>query len=465
MKVLFVKASSVSHLRPSVGPPLGVMYLASCLREVGVKVRIFDERVEGGLKGLLDEIEEFDPDICGISALTTEAENMHKTAKLIKEKKKSCVVICGGPHPTAYKQKCMEDKNIDFLGIYECEETIKDFVEALKGKIPISSVEGIVLRRNGKAEFKIRPPTKDLDSIPYPAWDLVPLDSYKGMRSQSFITIGRRYMILLTSRGCPYKCAFCYDFFGKRFRAHSPQRVFSEIKILYEKYNVKDFEIADDVFNLDENRAIKICDLIEDSKLKVNLYFSSGLRIDIISDKLISKLKSAGAKYIAFGIETASERIQKMIKKDMNLKRVERAIELMDRLKIFTCGIFILGFPTETEEEIQKTIRFALRSKMTSAMFFIPNPIEGTGLHEMSKEKLKISSFDDFGFLITPINISELPSKKLFKIHKMAYIRFYLNPKRIFKIIKLCPGRRIFILRDIILLLMVLFKRRRLKRE
>jgi len=441
MRILLIKASYYYYHNRGVSPPLGLMYLASFLREKekDVKIKIIDTRVECQKEGKIKEkIIEFKPDIVGISAITVEAKKMHSIAKEVKEVSRNIPVIVGGPHPTSYPEEVMTDENIDYAVIREGEKTFLEIVRCLSsGKKP-SRIKGIYMRENGKLIFTGEPDfIENLDELPFPAWDLVHPENY--FKEFRFTPVGHKipYIGVITSRACPYRCIYCHNMFGKIPRLRSPLNVADEIEEITKRIGVNEVEVFDDIFNINEERVVNIFEEIMRRNLKLRFSFPNGLRSDRLSRKTLEVMRKGGTYYISFAIETGSPRLQKFIKKNLDLDKAKKAIEDAVSLGIFSNGFFMLGFPTETEEEMKMTVDFALNSPLHTAMFFIVIPHKGTELFNMCEknDEREAQAFDYFRrwkFLDPLIK----------RVYRNAYIKFYADPKRIWRIWKDYPFRR-----------------------
>ena len=371
-KVLLVQATRINKVNPIITPPLGLMYLASALKKHSNRhlIKIIDLRLEADIEKVVTE---FSPDMVGLSTMTQDAYFMHSVVKRIKEARKEASIIVGGPHATAYNEGVLRDLNIDYLVIGEGEQTICELVDRIENREGCADVKGIALRRNG--DFILNAPREyitNLDEIPFPSWEMVDIDRYTHNPSCNDLRISKkRFMPIFTSRGCPYRCIYCHRLFAKQYNTRTPENVLIEIETLYHKYGVREIEIWDDIFNLDLDRAKKIADLIRESKMNIKLSFPNGLRADGIDKELLIKLKEAGAYHIAFAIETASRRLQRIIKKNLNLEKANQTILLASKLGIFTRGFFMLGFPMETKGEILETINFARKSKNSMVKYLM----------------------------------------------------------------------------------------------
>ncbi len=440
MNILLIKAKGLTSEHPSVTPPLGLMYIAGYLRNVNPshKINIIDLRVKNlSTDKLVGLIEEFDPQVIGISSVTMEALSMHEIAAIAKATSPHSKVVVGGPHPSSFVNKTIVDTNIDYIIISEGELTFAELVKSIEDGGDVEGIKGIVFKKNGKIYITPqREYIQNLDSIPFPAWDLIDIEAYSNFYSMS-LRGKRRYMAMFTSRSCPYRCIYCHNMFGKGFRARSPTNVIEEIDILYNKYNISEIEIFDDIFNFDLQRTERICDLIIERGYKINLAFPNGLRADRLEKRTLEKMRCAGTRFISIAVESASPRIQKMIKKNLNIHRVAEVIDHATQLGIFTNGFFMIGFPTESLEEVKQTIKFALRSKLHTAHFFIVTPFEGTELYENYKELIRNSGvdFSNYNYYRSSFKLSELSTKKLQQIQFFSYFRFYLNPKRALRIV------------------------------
>ena len=440
MKVLLIKSSNLKARSKGATPPLGLMYIASYIRQTRHdEVKIIDTRLyKEPLKEVYNTILKFQPDIVGIGALTFEAQAMYHIAHLVKQLTDIPVVV-GGPHPTSVPQEVINNQDIDVAVIGEGEITFKELLDALEAGKDLTMVDGIVYRDHDMVKInKSRAYIDNLDELPFPAWDSAELEKYVNIYSINGIRF-RPYMVLQTSRGCPFHCTYCHNIFGKTFRARSAENVLAEMEMLVKDYGIHDFIFLDDIPNLEKDRIKAILLGMITRNWKTNLYFTNGVRADMLDEEIIHLMKKAGTVEIAVAVETVSPRLQKMVKKNLNLEKVARMIDICVDSGMFVTGFFMLGFPTETEEELRATVDFACKSRIHQGLFFLVNPFGDTELARqiasMGKMPANLKS-EDFDYHSIPFNASSMPDKTLHRIYSMAWIRFYFNPDRIVRILK-----------------------------
>jgi radical SAM superfamily enzyme YgiQ (UPF0313 family) len=447
-RVLLAKARFLNEAGMGAVAPLGALYIASVLREAGHHVRLFDAGELWDPEPFREALRAFRPDVVGISAITIEARVMEHMARVCREELPDMPVIAGGPHATAYPHRCARNPSIDYVVLGEGELTALELVQALtRGGLDPKSVAGIAyLGDDGNTVFTApREPIADVDSIPFPAWDLVDFELLARTRSMSSLG-SRRHMLLFTSRGCPFKCIYCHEVQGKKFRARSPENVLREMHVLKTRWGINDFEIVDDIFNFDRARMLDILDRIVVSKQNPALHFPNALRTDMLDHGQIKALRRAGTFFLCAAVETASPRLQKLIKKHLKVDKVEENIRIAVREGMYVRGFFMLGFPTETLEEARSTVDLAVRSALHEALFFIVTPFAGTALYELYQETMRERGLlqiepEDTGYHHANYNLSAMSDAELFGLQRNAFRRFFLDPRRALRIAARHPAK------------------------
>jgi len=440
MKVMLILSPSKFALKDKVGItgiPLGLAYLASFIEKDNHEVKIIDSATLGyKIKDIKNRIEEFNPQLVGVTATTSSIYDAYNVAKLTKSLNPEIKVVAGGPHVTfTAKQTLKECPFIDIVVRGEGEETFKELVNNLESYTENASslkkIKGITFKNNGRIEeTESRPFIKNLNEIPFPAYHLLPMDRYR--------LEGKRFSAIMSSRGCPFSCIFCSSsaLFGKVWRARSPENVIEEIKLLKNKYRVREIEFLDDTFTLNNKRAGKIAELLIKENLGISWSCSS--RVDTINQSLIEKLKKAGCHTIYLGIESGSQKILNIISKGITLTQAEKAVNLVKKVKLNTFGSFIIGIPGETVKTIKKTIDFAKKLSPSFAQFTICTPYPGTKLFDMAKEKgwLLTKNWAKYTILDQVMRIPGTVTTNLSKWLLRAYLSFYMRPRFIFEQLK-----------------------------
>lgn len=445
MRVLLIQPGLPGGINivPQCAPPMGLMYIASYLRASRPKdeIKILDlqvNRMPPHEAGRLAA--QYKPDVTGITSMSVHAPVAHEIALHVKSAHPSTTVVLGGPYSVSAPEVILRDKNVDAVAPGEGEQTFLEFVQALESKSGFDDIPGLWIRnRDGEASpTGTRPYISDLDSLPLPARDLIDIEKFYefDVLTQNDMRAHREYTTIFTSRACPYRCIFCHNIFGKKFRARSAENVLAEMESLYRSPGIREFHIIDDCFNLETKRAMEIMDGILKRGLKIRMAFPNGIRADKLPDELLDLMRRAGVYKMNFGIESGSARIQKLIHKHLNLETLKDAVERADRRGIITHGFFMLGFPGETEEEMNETIKFACSSKLMMAGFNLVTPYPNTELHEVAKQMGYLKKFDGHEGCYTDAgtNMSATSHEKLVELHRKAYRRFYLNPVRMAKI-------------------------------
>ncbi len=396
--------------KPSVVPPLGLAYVAAVL-EKAHEVRIIDAPTEGwrnlridetkyqvGLSNteIADKVKHWSPSIVVIEIpFSGWIKPAFEVASTVKSIDKSISTVLEGPHPSARPKECLANPNVDFVVIGEPENTILELANALEKEAPdFNGIRGIGFVQDGVPVITSpRPPLEDLDSLPFPARHLLPMEEYFAAVKENPLRgeIYKPWTEILTSRGCPYNCVFCthHIVWGRKWRGRSPENVVDEIEQVVKTYHVKQVDFLDDNMTLDRKRMEDICDLIIKRGLRIEWFTPNGVRADTLDERLLTKMKKSGCKKIRVAPESGVQRVvDQIIKKNLDLKSVERAVVLCKKVGIKVGCFFVIGLIGETKEEINETIKFAYRLRQLGAesfVFSIATPIQGTELYEQAK--------------------------------------------------------------------------------
>jgi radical SAM superfamily enzyme YgiQ (UPF0313 family) len=436
--------------------PTGLLYIASFIRSRArdIDVRILDLRAEPRSdERFAEDLLSCRPDLVGISGMIFETQEVLELARRVKRIVPSTRVILGGAVSTLDTVHLLDEGSVDFLCIGEGEETLLELAQALQSDKGPDAVKGLVFKCDGKVHYTgQRIPSVDIDDIPFPAYDLIDLSPYfdpRNIRRGAVYTRNTRMLPVFTSRGCPFRCTYCHNIHGKKIRLRKPEKVIEEIKWLVTKYGIDELHICDDCFNLDVERAKRICDMLIENKIDLLVCFVNGIRADRLDEELADKLKAIGTYQLCYGIESAVPRVLRIAKKSLDLDSVRKALRLTTERNILTVGLFMLGFPGETEEEMRETIRFSLKEPMHLVTYSHVIPFPGTEIYKSYRDAGggMGGHYRDFttdsGY--TDINLSVVPLAKIKRMIRQAYARFFLNPVRLWNIFRLAPDKMQFL--------------------
>lgn len=435
MRVLLLRPAAEKKSMARV-LPLGLLAIGSVLKRTGHQVKILDLRISNSPDEELSSVmKSFNPQVVGIGVMTIECKYGFIDAAKVKELNPDVTIIFGGPHCSHEPRFILNDPNVDLMVSGEGDLTITELIDALEQGRDIENIAGIAYKKNGSyIRTADRPVIRDLDKFDQ-EYDLINLERYFNFQSSmDFFPVFRnkRFLPLVTSRGCPFKCTYCHDIFDKSIQYRSPKAVVDEIEYLINKYGVREFHIVDDVFNVNMKRAKLVLDAIIQKNLNIHISFPNGLRADFFDDELIDKMQRAGVYRMALGIESGSQRIQDMIQKDLDINIIYGVVEKLTRARMSVHGFFMLGFPSETRKEMEATIDFACDLGLTTANFSLVIPNPGTDLRQTFIESRE-SNFEDFSeytFDAASCNASEVEGDDLIKLKQEANRKFYLSLQR-----------------------------------
>ena len=383
MNILLINPAPSGTLKATgvLFPPLGLLYVAAYAEKEGHRVVVRDLAVRKRKEGI--EFKKYD--IVGISTDTTR----HRQAlQLAKEAKSSgCTVVMGGPHPGYVDEEILLTKRVDFIVHGEGEVTFSELVASLqRDDRNFHSIQGISFFSNGQlVRTPPRPFIEDLDRLPLPARHLIHMDDYQRTRFG-----GRPITPLITSRGCPYQCAFCASshFWGTKVRMRSVASVLEEVEEIHRRYHFNAVAFVDDTFNLSPERVIEICHGITERKL--DLWWWCLSRIDLLlrNEAMVKEMVRAGARSVFIGVESPHPRTLEAWKKGIDVENAVQAVDLLKRNGLEIHASYILGGIEETAATIHETIRFAKRLDTNIAQFSILTPYPGTAIYEQVKDRI-----------------------------------------------------------------------------
>ena len=412
--------------------PLTLAITAAVLRNEGFEVRLKDCPNDGiNIEQLKNEIQAYRPDFIAVNTSTPSITGDLKIAGIAGKIDRKIKTIFFGIHVTALPEETFrENTDVEFIVDGEPEYTIRDFALALKKNITLSSVEGLIYKREGKiVRNKKRPFIENLDELPYPAWDLVNINGYR------LPITNRPFLLTLTARGCPYPCEFCaaQTLYGKKPRLRSWQKIVSEMKYVKEHYGVNDFlfwsenAISDRQHMYDISRGL--CETLPGVRWVCNG------RADIIDEELLKVMKESGCWMIGYGIEAGTRRVLDLMDKHITIGDIERAVRLTKEAGLEVTGHVMVGFPGETRADILETIKLVKRLGLDYVQPYCAVPFPGSPLYKKAKDAGWIKTADwskfeqNFSVLSTPF----LSAKEAMSLRSKLIRDFYFDPRNIIK--------------------------------
>lgn len=368
-RVLLIKPAYQDSYYKYNDLPAGLGYISQALDNNGIDNVFFDMHLTKKHDNLFAYIKQYSPELIGMSLMSYRFMRHYDFIDSIKTKFPNIPIVVGGPHVSIYRERVLEKcRFIDFGVTLEGDETIVDLCNNIETP---SNVKGIFYRENDKViHTGDRPFIEDLDKIGFPKYTHYDLEKY------AFITI-------VTSRGCPFKCTYCPVIYsiGNTWRYRSATSVVDELEY-WHKRDYRKFEFGDDNFTLKRTRVLEICDEIEKRDLfGLKIGLGNGIRADRVDKPLLKRMKDVGFSYVAFGVESASNKVLKALRKGETIEKIENGVRAAIELGYPVDLFFLLGSPTETEEDVKESVRFAVKYPVRDVAFYNILPFPNSELY------------------------------------------------------------------------------------
>ncbi len=420
------KDGNIWHGVKSTSPPLGLLYVAAFAEQRGCSVAVLDVNAE---EMGFDEVEAFmrknQPAWVGFTAVTAQIISTDRIARMIKRVSPKTRVVVGGVHATALPDAVLANPAIDFVIRGEGEQS---FFALIDGQ-PLESIGGLSYRgKNPLVPIEHNTPAEpinDLDTLPTPAFHLVPFERYKPAVG-AFRRLPAVNMTM--TRGCPGKCTFCNSA-ETALRTRSPEHLVDEIQRLQARYGIREVSFYDDTFTIYKQHVARLCDLIVERG--IDLTWSCFARTDCVSPSLLQKMKRAGCHQILFGIESADPKILEAIQKPIDIALTREACRMVQAAGIAVRAAFMFGNPGETVESMRRTIDFAKELDPDLAIFNITTPYPGTKMFDWAKRNgyLRTLDWSDYDLANTVMTLPTVSPEEINRMYKVAYREFYFRAK------------------------------------
>ncbi|MBI5873611.1 MAG: cobalamin B12-binding domain-containing protein [Candidatus Omnitrophica bacterium] len=441
-------------------PPLGLMYLASYLRKNNLDCKIAElgiftatDSVKTGKMvrfGITDEaiekiVKEEKSKVVGLTCMySIYYRDCIEIANTIKRVAPDVLVVLGGNHASSYWQQVLKHPTIDYVVIGEGEETFLELAKNILKGAKTTDIEGIAFRDASGQVKKTSPRAliKDLDSIPFPALDLIDFKRY--LTEGNPFAMRSPVAAIISSRGCPGDCVYCTvkAVWGRSWRGRSPKNVVDEIELLYKDYSIREIAFLDDSASVDRKRWEGICDELIRRKLDIKWTTPNGIAHWTLTKEILYKMKKAGCYRITFGIESGHPQTRKFLGKPYSLTQARELIRYANRIGIWTICTNIIGFPYETIESIRATINFSKKSDTDFATFYLLIPQPTSDVYRYFKKEGLLNfdkffdsvDFDETEFEKLNSVLNEIGSDTLYfkkeelnKLQKIAYRTFIVH--------------------------------------
>ncbi len=413
--------------------PLGLAYLGAVAQKAGHEVAVIDCQAEKlTYETFRNRIAKIPADVIGVTATTLLYKSAMQLIDIAKQVQPQAVTMLGGSHGTFWDEGALNEyPTLDIVVRREGEQTFIELLDKLHEKSSIDNVLGITFRKEGKIiRTPDRPFLEDLDSLPFPAHDLMPLENLKHD--------GKILFPLVTSRGCVYWCDFCSTvrMFGRGYRWRSAKNVVDEMQLVHDKYGVDQVTFYDDAFSVNRERVMKICEELRVRKL--DMTWDCGTRVDMVDKEMLKTMHDAGCFCVWLGVESGSEVILGAMNKSIKLDQTRTAFKTANKVGLMTIANTVIGFPGETEQTARQTIRFIKELNPDSVGFYVATPYPGTPMYEQVKQKgwLRVTDFDKYDTANPTFETPWLSMEKLAQIRYKAYQEFYLRPGYVFKMMR-----------------------------
>lgn len=437
MKILFIRPLNIENIntrlpeslnrRQGIVPPLGLAYIASTLEKAGHNVKILDTiALNLSSVEIRNYMCEFQPDIVGITVMSATLFGALEFARMAKEVR--AITIMGGPHLSIYPKETLDYPYLDYGINGEGEFAMLELLNALEGKKDLASIRGLIYKKNNEVYVNEPVIVEDIDSLPFPAYHLLPMNKYDSIISLYPVST------MISSRGCPYQCNFCFKQpSDKKIRFRSPRNVVDEMEYLVKKYKIREIMFYDDVFTLHRPHVVGICEEILTRNLHVK--WETPTRVNHLDGELLKLMRRSGCIRLRYGIESGNETVLKMMNKKIDLRQTKEAFKWTRTAGIEIFAYFMIGYAYETETTVKQTINFAIELNPDLAMFTVVTPYPGTPLYDFARKE-KIIDIDYWHeFSSGQIRYQRIPYfiPDAEKWLKHAYRKFYFRPTYILK--------------------------------
>lgn len=418
-------------------PPIGLMYIAGYLRNYAPHhvIKLLDANLLSYTQeDIRKEVMSFQPEVVGMTVYTDILFDCLETMKVVKSVSKDIYMVVGGAHPNKHIEETKTIPEVDFICLGEGEILFAELIDALEGKRDVSNIKGLV-RRDTNGKFVENGGTnyiEDLNSLPYPAFDLLPFKKY-----YSIVGTGSPVGVICSSRGCPFKCTYCSKLYDT-YRGRSPENIIGEIKLYYDK-GIREFMFFDDMFNLPAKRALDVSKMLRENFKDIQWSFRG--RADQITEELAKELRESKCILVTLGAEAHKDEIQKELRTGKRIEYIKRAVKFLRKNKIKVNTNWIIGLPQhKSAKDIEELLTVIFEIDSDYVQFAILMLWDDTELYREAVKRKIIDPkiWEDFikkptEKMLIPAWEEHMSRKEQSELLRHCYVKFYLRPKVIYR--------------------------------
>ncbi len=450
-KILLMKYHEAADQQPlsqkaaeklGIFPSLPLLQLASWLRMHGFDVKLIDLHAENIFpKDAEDRVREFAPDIIGLTAKTLGWPATIEIAQMCRVASPRALIVVGGPQLAIYPRESLTWECFDMAVVGDGEETFLEVCERVESGSPLNDIAGTYVRAAGGEVIANpgRAVAKDLDKYPMPAWDMVDIPRYH------CLTVLQPFATMVTTRGCPWHCGYCSQVYSDKLRFRSPELVVDEMEHLVKNYGVKEIVMFDETFTIGKKRMRKLSEEILRRNVKVR--FNIRARVDTVDREVLVMLKKAGLRSIHMGVEAGTDRLLKIMNKQITREQTTEAFRIAREVGIETRGYFMIGYYDASPADVEDTIKFAASIGLDWASFSVATALPATDLYRIAQERGYVDG--DFwrrytingGGPIPQLETETFTAEQLRRYRTKAYLNFYMRPDLIRRKFSKSEGR------------------------
>ncbi len=448
-RILFIKYHEAADQQPlskkaaeklGIFPSLPLLSLAAWVRENGFQVDYIDLHARNLLTPeAAPAVQAFGPDIVALTAKTLGWPAVIEIAQMVREAAPDATIVVGGPQLTLYAKESLSWDCFDLACVGDGEETLLEICQRYERGESLEGIAGTVYRKDGQILEAARPVAAKIDKYPMPAWDLVDLTDYH------CLTLLQPFATMVTTRGCPWHCGYCSQVYSEKLRFRAPELVVDEMEYLEREHGVREIVFFDETFTIGKRRMKKFSKLVQERGLTVK--FNIRARVDTVDREVLEALKAAGLRSIHMGVEAGTDRLLKIMNKQITREQTERAFRISREVGIETRGYFMIGYYDATPQDIEDTINFAAGLGLDWASFSVATALPGTDLYTVAQERGYVNG--DFWREYTVNGGGQLPqletetftAEQLRAYRTKAYLKFYMRPDLIRRKFSKSEGR------------------------